>query len=93
MTESTPNSFSTLVVGEEGHTTSILGEEDLLAHAETLRNLHPTTLALGEKVSTFAIGEEFTTEAVGEENPTAVSGEGPVDTSGVSRRGGPFGAY
>jgi len=93
MTESTLN-LSTLIVGEKGHTTFISGEEHLLAHAETLRTLHPTTLALGEEVSTFAIGEEFTTEAIGEGNPTAVSGENPVDVRGeMSRQGGPFGAY
>ena len=40
MTESALNNFSTLMVGEEGHTTSIVGEEDLLAHAETERKLN-----------------------------------------------------
>ena len=91
MTESTLN-LSTLIVGEEGHSTVIVGEEDLRAHAETLRTLHPTTLALGEEGTTFAIGEEFTTEALGEEGPTTTSAEGPSPAE-TSQEGGPFGAY
>lgn len=93
MTESTQNGFSTLALGEEGHTTTIAGEEDLLAHVETERKLHAvTTLIVGEEVSSFIAGEEFTTEAIGEEGPTTTSGENP-DPSAFSRRGGPFGAY
>lgn len=35
MTEDTLNGFSTLAIGEEGHTTTITGEEEgLSAHAE-----------------------------------------------------------
>ncbi|MBZ5507313.1 MAG: hypothetical protein LAO78_17785 [Acidobacteriia bacterium] len=40
MTKNTLNNFSTLALGEEGHTTSIIGEEDFSAHAETERKLH-----------------------------------------------------
>jgi hypothetical protein len=35
MTENTLNGFSTLAIGEEGHTTTITGEECQLAQAET----------------------------------------------------------
>ena len=94
MTESRPTDFSTLALGEEGHTTTIAGEEDFATHAATeLKLNHVTTLALGEEVTTLAIGEEVTTQAIGEEIETAVSGEGPVDVQGVTRLGGPFGAY
>lgn len=93
MTENTLNGFSTLAIGEEGHTTTIIDEEEFLAHAETERKLHPvTTLALGEEVSSFTVGEEFTTEALGEEGPTTTSGENPSPAD-FSRKGGPFGAY
>jgi hypothetical protein len=67
-----------------------LGEEDLRAYSETLRN--PTTLALGEEISSLSFGEEFTTEALGEEGPTTTSGENPSPAE-FSREGGPFGAY
>jgi hypothetical protein len=90
MTENTLN-LSTLIVGEEGHTTHIAGEEDLRAHAD---NDAFTTLALGEEGTTHVLGEEVTTLAIGEEIETAVSGEDPVNTSSeLSRQGGPFGAY
>ena len=91
MAESTLN-LSTLIVGEEGHTTHIAGEEDLRAHAATLSIFHPTTLALGEEISSLSLGEEFTTEALGEEGPTTTSGENPSPAE-FSREGGPFGAY
>ena len=93
MTENTLNGFSTLAIGEEGHTTTITGEEDLLAHAETERKLHAvTTLIAGEEVTSFLAGEEFTTEALGEEGPTTTNGENP-SAAEFSRKGGPFGAY
>lgn len=40
MTENTLNGFSTLAIGEEGHTTTILDEEEFLAHAETEGKVH-----------------------------------------------------
>ena len=94
MTENTLSGFSTLAIGEEGHTTTITGEEDFSAHVETERKLlHPvTTLIVGEEVSSFTLGEEFTTEALGEEGPTTTSGENPSPAD-FSRKGGPFGAY
>ena len=93
MTENTQNGFSTLAIGEEGHTTTISGEEDLSAHVETERKLHAvTTFIAGEEVSTFTAGEEFTTEALGEEGPTTTNGENPSSVD-FSRKGGPFGAY
>ena len=39
MTEKTLNGFSTLAIGEEGHTTTITGEECFSAAAETERKL------------------------------------------------------
>src|SRR6476620_1331385 len=92
MTESRLTDFSTLALGEEGHTTTIAGEEDFATHAATASDLHPTTLALGEEVTSFFAGEEVTTEALGEEGPTTTSGENP-EPADFSRRGGPFGAF
>lgn len=93
MTENTLNDFSTLAIGEEGHTTTITGEEDCSTHVETERKLHAvTTFIVGEEVSSFTAGEEFTTEALGEEGPTTTSGENPSPAD-FSRKGGPFGAY
>ena len=94
MTENTQNDFSTLAIGEEGHTTTITGEEEgLSAHVEMERKLHAvTTFIVGEEVSSFTAGEEFTTEALGEEGPTTTSGENPSPAD-FSRKGGPFGAY
>lgn len=93
MTENTQNGFSTLAIGEEGHTTTISGEEDLSAHVETERKLHAvTTFIAGEEVTTFLGGEELTTEALGEEGPTTTSGENPSPAD-FSRKGGPFGAF
>jgi hypothetical protein len=87
---------STLIFGEEGHTTTISGEEDFATHAATERKQLQavTTLILGEETTTFRAGEEFTTEALGEEGPTTTDGENPspADFSN-SRKGGPFGAY
>jgi hypothetical protein len=40
MTENTLNGFSTLAIGEEGHTTTIIDEEDFRAHAETEGKAH-----------------------------------------------------
>jgi hypothetical protein len=40
MTEKTLNGFSTLAIGEEGHTTTIIDEEDFRACAETEHKLH-----------------------------------------------------
>lgn len=40
MTEKTLNGFSTLAIGEEGHTTTIIDEEDFRAHAETEGKAH-----------------------------------------------------
>jgi hypothetical protein len=40
MTEKTLNGFSTLAIGEEGHTTTIIDEEDFRACTETEHKLH-----------------------------------------------------
>ena len=90
MTESKLN-LSTLIVGEEGHTTHIAGEEDLRAHAgdDAL-----TTLALGEEGTTHVLGEEVTTLALGEEIETTTSyGEENTVAPHTNTEGGPFGAY
>jgi hypothetical protein len=94
MTDNRLETFSTLAIGEEGHTTTITGEEDFAARAAAESNkLHAvTTLSLGEETTSLRIGEEFTTEALGEEGPTATDGENPSPAD-FSRKGGPFGAY
>jgi hypothetical protein len=90
MTENTLN-LSTLIVGEEGHTTHIAGEEDLRAHAD---NDAFTTLALGEEGTTHVLGEEVTTLAIGEEIETTTSlGEENTVAPHTNTEGGPFGAY
>jgi hypothetical protein len=92
MTENKLTDFSTLALGEEGHTTTVAGEEDIATHAETERRLQATTLPVSEETSSFTSGEEFTTEALGEEGPTTTNGENPSPAD-FSRKGGPFGAY
>lgn len=93
MTENKLTDFSTLALGEEGHTTVIAGEEDFATHAATERTLQAaTTLPVSEETSTFISGEEVTTEAIGEEGPTTTDGESP-SAADFSRKGGPFGAY
>ncbi len=92
MTENKVTDFSTLALGEEGHTTVIAGEEDFVTHAATERTLQATTLPISEETTSFVHGEEFTTEAIGEEGPTTTDGENPSPAD-FSRKGGPFGAY
>ena len=92
MTENRLPDFSTLALGEEGHTTAIAGEEDFATHAATDRSLQATTLPVSEETSTFISGEEVTTEAIGEEGPTTTDGESS-SLADFSRKGGPFGAY
>ena len=93
MTENKLTDFSTLALGEEGHTTAIAGEEDFATHAATERMLQAaTTLPISEETSSFISGEEVTTEALGEEGPTTTNGENPSPAD-FSRKGGPFGAY
>jgi hypothetical protein len=92
MTENKLTDFSTLALGEEGHTTTITGEEDFATHAATERTLQATTLPLSEETTSFISGEELTTEALGEEGPTTTDGENPSPAD-FSRKGGPFGAY
>jgi len=92
MTENKLTDFSTLALGEEGHTTKITGEEDFATHAATERMLQATTLPLSEETTSFISGEELTTEALGEEGPTTTDGENPSPAD-FSRKGGPFGAY
>ena len=70
MTEKRLPDFSTLALGEEGHTTVIAGEEDFATHAATERTLQATTLPISEETTSFIHGEEVTTEALGEEGPT-----------------------
>ena len=92
MTENRLPDFSTLALGEEGHTTTITGEEDFATHAATECTFQATTLPVSEETSTFISGEEVTTEALGEEGPTTTDGENPSPAD-FSRRRGPFGAY
>jgi len=92
MTENKLPDFSTLALGEEGHTTAIAGEEDFATHAANERTLQATTLPISEETTTFISGEELTTEALGEEGPTTTNGESPSMTD-FSRKGGPFGSY
>jgi hypothetical protein len=96
MTENTLN-LSTLVFGEEGHTTTIAGEECATSYAaETGDKLYAvTTSHVGEETTTFALGEEqVTTESLGEEGPTSTDGENPSPADFKSgRHGGPFGAF
>ena len=92
MTDTKLTDFSTLALGEEGHTTTITGEEDFATHAATERMLQATTLPISEETSTFIGGEEVTTEALGEEGPTTTNGESP-SVADFSRKGGPFGVY
>jgi hypothetical protein len=92
MTENKLTDFSTLALGEEGHTTAIAGEEDFATHAATERMLQATTLPVSEETTTFIFGEEVTTEAIGEEGPTTADGENPSPAD-FSQKGGPFGAY
>lgn len=92
MTENRLTDFSTLALGEEGHTTTIAGEEDFATHAATERMLQATTLPISEETTTFIGGEEVTTEALGEEGPTTTDGESP-SVADFSQKGGPFGAY
>jgi hypothetical protein len=93
MTENRLPDFSTLALGEEGHTTVIAGEEDFATHAATERTLQAaTTLPISEETTSFISGEEVTTEALGEEGPTTTDGENPSPAD-FSRKGGPFGAY
>jgi len=92
MTENRMESLSTLIFGEEGHTTTITGEEDFATYSETNKLHAVTTLILGEETTSHLAGEEFTTEALGEEGPTTTDGENPASAE-FSRKGGPFGAY
>jgi hypothetical protein len=98
MTDISPVHASTLIVGKEGHTTTIAGEEDLSTHTHATQEklqAAATTFIFGEETTTQALGEEVTTEAIGEEGPTT-SGSGEENTASSfegSRRGGPFGAY
>jgi hypothetical protein len=45
MTENILNGFSTLAIGEEGHTTTITGEECMSAQAETEGKLDAADLS------------------------------------------------
>jgi len=92
MTENKLTDFSTLALGEEGHTTVIAGEEDFATHATERMLQAATTLPISEETSSFISGEEVTTEALGEEGPTTTSGENPSPAD-FSRKGGPFGSY
>src|ERR1041385_4902754 len=69
MTENKLTDFSTLALGEEGHTTVIAGEEDFATHATERMLQAATTLPISEETSSFISGEEVTTEPPGKKGP------------------------